>query len=125
MTDRLSAVGKGARGEAEAAAFLEGKGWTVLARNFRTRSGEIDLVARRGEEVVFVEVKSWRSVPREELGRSIGPRKQKRIVRAARQFLFRRQDLAGARLRFDVIFLGGEEGRVEHIPGAFTGEGMD
>jgi putative endonuclease len=125
MTDRLSTAGKGAQGEAEAAAFLEAKGWTVLARNFRTRSGEIDLVARRGEEVVFVEVKSWRSVPREELGRSIGPRKQARIARAARQFLSRRPDLAGARLRFDVIFLGGEEGRVEHITGAFTGEGMD
>jgi len=125
MTDHLSTVGKGARGEAQAAAFLEGKGWTVLARNFRTRTGEIDLVARRGEEVVFVEVKSWQSVPREELGRSIGRRKQARIARAARQLLSRRQDLAGARLRFDVIFLGGEEGGVEHIEGAFTGEGMD
>jgi putative endonuclease len=125
MTDRLSTAGKGARGEAEAAAFLEARGWTVLARNFRTRSGEIDLIARSGDEVVFVEVKSWRSVPREELGRSIGPRKQARIARAARQFLSRRPELAGARLRFDVIFLGGEEGGIDHIPGAFTGEGMD
>ncbi len=125
MTERLSTAGKGARGEAEAAAFLEARGWTVLARNFRTRRGEIDLIARSGDEVAFVEVKSWRSVSREELGRSIGPRKQARIARAARQFLSRRPELAGARLRFDVIFLGGEEGGIDHIPGAFTGEGMD
>jgi putative endonuclease len=124
-SERLSAAGKGARGEAEAAAFLQDKGWTVLARNYRTRRGEIDIVAQRGDEVAFVEVKSWRSVPREELGRSIGPRKQARIARAARQFLSGRPDLADAHVRFDVMFLGGEERRVEHIPGAFSGEGID
>ncbi len=126
MSDqRLSTVSRGARGEARAAEYLQGQGWTVLARNFRSRRGEIDLVVRRGDEVAFVEVKSWRSVPREELGRSIGPRKRYRITRTAREFLARRRDLADARVRFDVVFLGGEDGAVEHIPGAFSGEGID
>jgi len=125
MAGSLSTVGKGAQGEAKAAAFLEARGWTVLARNFRTKAGEVDLIARRGDQVAFVEVKSWRSVPRDELGRSIGPRKQARIARAARLFLARRPDLVDAHLRFDVVFLGGVEGRIEHIPGAFTGEGID
>jgi putative endonuclease len=126
LTDEhLSTAGRGARGEARAAAFLQENGWTVLARNFRTRRGEIDIVARRADEVAFVEVKSWRSVPREELGRSIGPRKRARIAHAARQFLSRRPDLAGAHVRFDVVFLGGGEDHVEHIAEAFNGEGID
>ncbi len=123
--ERLSTVRRGANGEARAAEYLRAQGWTVLARNFRSRRGEIDLVVRRGDEVAFVEVKSWRSVPREELGRSIGPRKRYRITRTARQFLAGRRDLAGAHVRFDVVFLRGEEGGVEHIPGAFSGEGID
>lgn len=123
--ERLSTAGKGARGEAAAAAWLQENGWTVLARNYRTRRGEIDIVAQQGDLVAFVEVKSWRSVPREELGRSIGPRKRAKIARAARQFLSGRPDLAGTHVRFDVVFLGGEEDRIECIPGAFGGEGID
>ena len=120
-----STVSRGAAGEEAAASFLQRQGWTVLARNYRTRRGEIDLVVQRGDEVAFVEVKSWRSVPREDLGRSIGPRKQARIARAAREFLARRRDLAEAHVRFDVVFLGGEADGPEHIPGAFSGEGTD
>src|SRR5208337_1195566 len=90
----LSTSRKGARGEDVAASYLELKGWNVLARNFRTRVGEIDIIARRGDQVAFVEVKSWQSVPREDLARSIGPRKRARIARAARLFLSRRPDLA-------------------------------
>jgi putative endonuclease len=123
--DVLSTTQKGKRGEAAAASYLESKGWSVLARNFRTRVGEIDIIARRGDQVAFVEVKSWKSVPREDLGRSIGPRKRSRIARAARLFLTRRPDLAGAHMRFDLVFLGGEEGGIEHIAGAFNEEGID
>ena len=125
MSGELSTTARGARGEAQAAAYLQGQGWTVLAHNFRTRRGEIDLVVQRGDEVAFVEVKSWRSVPREELGRAIGARKQARIARAAQAFLAGRRDLASAHVRFDVVFLGGEEGGIAHIPEAFGGEGID
>ena len=123
--DAVSTRRKGEIGEQAAASYLSLKGWTVLERNFHSPAGEIDIIAAKGDEVAFVEVKSWRSVPRDELGRSIGPRKQARIARAARLFLARRPDLVDAHLRFDVVFLGGVEGRIEHIPGAFTGEGID
>ncbi|HTZ51365.1 MAG TPA: YraN family protein [Spirochaetia bacterium] len=122
---RISTTERGARGEARAAAYLQGQGWTVLARNFRTRRGEIDLVAQRGDELAFVEVKSWRSIPREDLGRSIDSRKRARIARAAQEFLARRRDLAGAHVRFDVVFLGSGENGLVHIPEAFGGEGID
>jgi putative endonuclease len=121
----LSTTQKGAQGEDAAASYLESKGWNVLARNFRTRFGEIDIIARHGDQVAFVEVKSWTRVPREDLARSIGPRKRSRIARAARLFLGRRPDLADVHLRFDVVFLGGPESGIEHIAGAFNEEGID
>lgn len=121
----LSTTEKGARGEDAAAAYLESKGWKVLERNFRVRAGEIDIIARQGDTVAFVEVKSWASVPREDLARSVGPRKRARISRAARLFLSRRPDLADMHQRFDVVFLGGEEGGIEHIAGAFNEEGIE
>jgi putative endonuclease len=124
MTEPLSTATKGARGEAKAAAYLESHGWTVLARNFRTRVGEIDLIVRRGADLAFVEVKAWESVPLEDLGRSVGPRKRARIVRAARLFLARRPELSAAKPRFDVVFLGGAEG-TRHLADAFTEEGVD
>ena len=123
--DALSTAQKGALGEDAAVSYLESKGWEVLARNFRVRVGEIDVSARQGDIVAFVEVKSWKSVPREDLARSVGPRKRSRIARAARLFLSRRPDLADAHQRFDVVFLGGQENGIEHITGAFNEEGID
>jgi putative endonuclease len=120
-----STVRKGAIGEDAAVAYLESKGWKVLARNFRVRVGEIDVIVQQGDTVAFVEVKSWASVPREDLGRSVGPRKRSRIARAARLYLSRRPDLADAHQRFDVVFLGGEENGIAHIAGAFHEEGID
>jgi putative endonuclease len=121
----VSAAEKGARGETAAVSYLESKGWRVLERNFRTRFGEIDIIARHGDQVAFIEVKSWSSVPREELARSIGPRKRARITRTAGVFLGRRPELADLHLRFDVVFLGGPGSGIEHIAGAFNEEGID
>jgi putative endonuclease len=125
MRSSLSTTQKGARGEDAAVAYLESRGWKVLERNFRVRAGEIDIIARQGDTVAFVEVKSWTSVPREDLARSVGPRKRSRIARAARLFLSRRPDLADAHQRFDVVFLAGERGGIEHIAGAFNEEGIE
>ena len=124
MTAQPSTSRKGAAGEAQAAEFLESRGWSVIERNFRCHAGEIDLIARREDVVAFVEVKAWRSVPPEDLSLSIGPRKRARIARAASLFLVRRPELRLMHARFDVVFLGGEGG-IRHIPGAFTGEGID
>jgi putative endonuclease len=115
---------KGAAGEARAAELLAGCGWHVLARNFRTRTGEIDIIAARGDDIVFVEVKSWGALPAGELEYSIDRRKQLRIVRTARAFLAGRPDLAGRRVRFDVVFLGSGPADIQHIENAFGG-GID
>ncbi|MGA2977106.1 MAG: YraN family protein [Spirochaetia bacterium] len=116
---------KGASGEEAAAAYLARQGWNVLERNFRSPFGEIDIIARRGDEVAFVEVKTWSSLPRGELEHSINRKKRARISRAARLFLCDRKDLAELHARFDVLFLSGPEGDIAHIKNAFGGEGID
>ena len=110
----------GAAGEDAAAGYLTARGWIVLARNYRVREGEIDLVARRGDVLAFVEVKTRRGhrfgIPAE----AVTYRKQARIRMLARRYM---QD-AGVHadvLRFDVIEVepGGDDLMIRHIEAAF------
>ena len=75
MADRRA----GAMGEERAARYLEALGYEILQRNFRTRRGEIDIVAQNRDRVAFVEVKSWSSFGPDQLGRSIDARKRERF----------------------------------------------
>ncbi len=97
-----------AGGEAESAAarFLEHRGLAIVARNYRTRFGEIDLIARDGPTLVFVEVRMRSSERYGGAAASIGFRKRARIEAAARQFLagLTRQPPC----RFDVITFDGD-----------------
>ena len=77
----------GAQGERIAAAHLESLGLVIEARNFRTRHGEIDLVARDGVEIVFVEVRTKRSTAYGTPEESLTSRKQARLVHAAKEYL--------------------------------------
>jgi putative endonuclease len=122
--DAVSTRRKGEIGEQAAASYLSLKGWTVLERNFHSPAGEIDIIAAKGDEVAFVEVKSWSTMPRAALERSIDGRKRWRIATTARFYLSRRPDLAERRLRFDVLFMGREAEDVLHIERAFDG-GID
>ncbi len=92
----------GARGEDIAAAWYGEHGYQVVSRNWRCRDGELDLVARRGDLVVFCEVKTRRSdafgVPAE----AVTPAKQRRIRRLAAQWLREHRSGRPSQLRFDV-----------------------
>ena len=79
----------GGAAEEAAARFLERNGLAIVARNYRTRLGEIDLVARDGATLVFVEVRMRSSERFGGGAESIGWRKRSRIVAAARQYLSR------------------------------------
>ncbi len=129
QAERRRAVEKGRLGEARAAAYLAAKGYGIVARNFRSRAGEVDIIAEKDGTLAFVEVKTWDAFGPEELEYSIGRSKQRKIRSAARAFL--RGDAenpaawlhAGGRgARFDVILVGAdtEEG-VLHIENAFNG----
>lgn len=106
-----------AGGDAEdaAAAFLHDRGLAIVARNYRTRLGEIDLIAHDGDTLVFVEVRMRRDDAFGGALASITPRKRARIVAAARQYLMRLRRVPPC--RFDVVAL--QEGAPEWIKGAF------
>ncbi|MDR7417997.1 MAG: YraN family protein [Armatimonadota bacterium] len=112
----------GALGEAAASAWLTAHGYEVLDRNVRTRSGEIDLVARCHDLVVFVEVKSRSGTGFGHPGEAVAAVKQRRLARLASAYLTAR-GWHGCLTRFDVItVLTGASGRVlriEHVPDAF------
>ena len=108
---------KGLAGERQAEAFLVGQGYEVLARNFRTRRGEVDLIVRKPGRLAFVEVKTWDALGRDSLGQAIGAGKQRRIIEVARSYLSRHP--RSERPAFDVILLRGEE--VLHLQDAFDG----
>ncbi len=106
----------GDQGEQKAADFLEKKGFVILARNFCVRGGEIDLVAKKGEEIVFVEVKTRSSETFGHPLESITPTKIKRLSRAAWDFL-ETQQWERASFRFDIITIF--RGEIEHLESAF------
>ncbi len=113
----------GDRGELEAARHLQGLGYRVLVRNYRTRQGELDLIARDGPVVVFVEVKARRQgTPAE----AVTPEKQRRLTLAALHFLMA-HGLLEQPCRFDVVAVVWPDGRraptIEHIPAAFEAVG--
>jgi len=107
--------------EALAARYLEGRGLRVLARNFRCRGGELDLVCRHGDTLVFVEVRLRRRSDFGGAAASITGRKQARIILAARHFLARHPALARFACRFDCVVMADLDGAsLEWLRDAFA-----
>ena len=106
------------RGEQLAAAYFRGLGYRVIARNFRTRRAEVDIVVESDDELVFVEVKRWRRTPSAALEHAIDLRKRTRITGAARSFVAHRPRFRNHRCRFDVVLVRGA-GPPFHLRGAF------
>lgn len=113
----------GTLGERYAAAWLERQGWRILDRNWRSRYGELDIVAATPERVVaFVEVKTRRSLRCGPPQEAVDPRKRACLRRAGAQWLLLPEHrLAHRGVRFDVvsILVHGGVVRLHHIPEAF------
>ena len=92
----------GRRGEQEAARLLRGSGYRILARNFRTRLGEIDLVAREGDTLCFVEVRARSDSDFGWPEETVDYWKQRRLIRLAQGYL-KAHRLGEAPIRFDVV----------------------
>ena len=108
----------GSRYEETAAAFLTSKGYRVLERNFRCRQGEIDLIARDGNDLVFVEVKFRRGKGQGLPEEAVDFRKQEKIRQAARYYLYRNGYEEDTACRFDVV--GILNGQIRLIRNAFS-----
>jgi putative endonuclease len=121
---RIRGPQAGAEGEELACRHLAGLGYAILARNFRCRSGEIDVVARDGGVTVFVEVKHRRGSAHGLGHESVTFGKRRRIVRAARLFASAK-GLSETPLRFDVVSIDEADGRtrIRHDRGAFDVDG--
>ncbi len=107
-------------GESIAARYLEEKGFTILERNYRAERGEIDLICREGNTIVFVEVKARRSdrygPPEESITRS----KQRQLYKVAQAYIQAHPELE-TDFRFDVIAIDGtpQHHEIRHYPNAF------
>lgn len=118
MTTDRQITGKNA--EECACRFLENNGYHILERNYRVRTGEIDIIASHGVYLVIVEVKARRSMRRGSPKEAVNFIKQRKIITTASWYL-KENGLYDARLRFDVVSLIETNGRflVEHIENAF------
>ncbi|MFL6815251.1 MAG: YraN family protein [Bradyrhizobium sp.] len=100
---RVAAFRTGVSAESRAAAFLMAKGYRILEKRFRTRHGEIDIVARRRNLVAFIEVKARASL--DEAAYAVTARQQLRIVAAAQAWLMAHPEHADFDLRFDAVLI--------------------
>ncbi|MBP5405202.1 MAG: YraN family protein [Clostridia bacterium] len=107
------------KGEALARRALEAKGYKILCANYATKIGEIDLIARQEDVIVFVEVKARTSAEHGEPIEAVTARKVSKIVTVAKQYLLSQGIYDRASVRFDVVecFPGGI---VRHTENAFT-----
>ncbi|PSM19410.1 YraN family protein [Nitratireductor sp. StC3] len=117
---RQRAYRRGHRSEWLAALALTLKGYRVLARRYRTRNGEIDLIARRGDLVAFVEVKARPTLAA--AMEAVGPLAQRRIEAAADTWLSRQADFGRLSIRFDLVAVLPRRWPV-HVENAFFGRG--
>ena len=113
----------GIKGEEEAARFLTRSGYAIVDRNVRTRAGEIDLVAKEGKTLVFVEVKTRKDLEGDPPQAAVNTRKQNRLGKLAHGYL-KLKRIRQTPCRFDVVsVIINDEGGVKairHIPNAFS-----
>ena len=114
----------GKHGEEIAALYLRRLGYRILAKNFKTRLGEIDIIAEDAGIICFVEVKMRRSDSHVHPKEAVGKEKQRRITSAALIFL-KEHRVPQGRIRFDIVSVirGGNQAVAELVKGAFEAQG--
>lgn len=112
-----SASSIGASMEDAAAHYLQRAGLSVVERNYRSRHGEIDLIARESDTIVFVEVRFRRSNRFGGAGASVDTRKQQKLLATAQSYL--QQHKLDCPCRFDVLAIDGDAQNIQWIKNAF------
>jgi putative endonuclease len=102
----------GSEFEKAAAAYLESKGYVILERNYGDSKGEIDIIAKDGRQLVFIEVKYRRNLEKGDPAEAVHVLKQKKIRDAARRYLYRHHLGEDISCRFDVVAIMGQEIRL-------------
>lgn len=116
----LSTSEKGKKGEERAVRYLVEKNYEILEQNWRTRKGEIDIIAKQDECVIFVEVKTIPKGNIDTLSRLLDKRKQEKILKTAKYYLENNRQYSNYYIRFDVLVMGlASLEEVYHIENAF------
>jgi len=112
----------GMRGQQMAEFFLQRKGYRILAQNYRTTYGEIDLIALHDAYIVFIEVKYRRGLAHGHPSESVTSTKKQRIIKTALHYISE-HELSNQDFRFDVVEVlsHGTEAEINHIKNAFDG----
>jgi putative endonuclease len=110
---------RGREAEGQAAEFLQGQGLRIVERNWRCRLGEIDLVAKHGATLVFVEVRARTSRTFGGAAESIGHAKRRKLIAAANLYLAARR--VDAACRFDAVLIEAD-GRLRWVQDAFRAD---
>ncbi len=105
-------------GEKAAKEFLKDNNYKIVDTNFRTRFGEIDIIAKDKEYIVFVEVKTRGEKSFGNPMEAVDYEKQRKIIMASKQFLLK-AEFSSLQPRFDVIEVFSESGKINHIVNAF------
>jgi len=110
----------GKQGEDLAVKYLKKLGYKIIERNYRCTMGEIDIIAKEKEALIFIEVKTRKSDKDVEPFESIGVRKQAKI-RDLAEFYLQKKEVDECEIRFDVlsIVIQDKENQIEHITNAF------
>ena len=110
----------GQNGEERATQYLLEKGYEIIERNYKTKSGEIDIIAKKAETVVFVEVKTLPQATPDMLSSVLNQQKLKRILKTSKRFLLNHRQYSNSYIRYDVIVLDMQGlPEVYHIENAF------
>ncbi len=119
MSDSKKSIGKA--GEAKAARYLTEKGYSIVARNWQTKSGEIDIIALSNDVLVFAEVKTLPNGNADMLSHVLDGRKQKKIIETSKRFLLNNRQYSKHYIRYDVIVVDMPSlPAVYHIENAFS-----
>ena len=108
-------------GENRAVSYLLSKGFAIIERNWRTKGGEVDIIAFKNDILVFVEVKTLPNGTPDMIQRELNNQKRERIIKTSKRFLLNHRQYSNSYVRFDVIVIDmpGLE-PVYHIENAFT-----
>ncbi|MBQ0039112.1 MAG: YraN family protein [Treponema sp.] len=119
--EELSTRQKGNVGEDKAVSYLKSQNYTILDRNYRIRTGEIDIVALKDDVLVFVEVKSLPHGNIEILSHELNSTKQKKIIKTSKSYLQKHRQYSNGLIRYDVLAIDvpGLD-PVHHIVSAFS-----
>lgn len=111
----------GNAGEEKASLYLETAGYSILERNWRTKSGEIDIIALKAEVLVFVEVKTLPNATLDMLQKVLNAQKKQKILKTSKRYLLNHREYNNSYIRFDVIVIGMPGlPEVYHIENAFA-----